>query len=313
MNSQYRKSNLELLRIVAIIMIIASHYAVHGVQKIAYENVALIEWSSGNTVNKLFTSFLTPGGEFGVALFFVITGYFAINKDKLSFSKTFLITVFYALVSIVVGIFLFAIGCSIPYTDANTTMSLMVKILFTPVTSGSWWYVTAYFVLVLVMPLLNPFIRKLNRNGMFLIFWGGWFFWYCIPFQFSGILLTIQRGLFFYFIGAIIRLVVVQAFENSKKPNLWLLMLFGICWCGFAFCDYYSNVLILGNVHSMVGMVIVKALQIFKSGVTVPIGASTLFLFFNNIHVDSKLINRISRTTFGIYLLHDSPILRPIL
>ena len=50
-----RQANIELLRIVAMLMIIGSHLALHGVQ--SDWNV----WSAGNRINRVFTSFLKPG------------------------------------------------------------------------------------------------------------------------------------------------------------------------------------------------------------------------------------------------------------
>lgn len=54
-----RQANIELLRIVAMLMIIGSHLALHGVQ--SDWNV----WSAGNRINRVFTSFLKPGGGGG--------------------------------------------------------------------------------------------------------------------------------------------------------------------------------------------------------------------------------------------------------
>lgn len=65
-----RSSNLELLRILAIIMIIAHHYSVHG------------GWDIPNELsyNRIIVQFLSLGGKLGVNCFVLITGYFMINS-----------------------------------------------------------------------------------------------------------------------------------------------------------------------------------------------------------------------------------------
>ena len=83
-----RQANIELLRIVAMLMIIGSHLALHGVQ--SDWNV----WSAGNRINRVFTSFLKPGGGIGVAVFFMITGYFNVCKEKVSAKRTIQVTIF---------------------------------------------------------------------------------------------------------------------------------------------------------------------------------------------------------------------------
>ena len=57
-----------MLRIVAMFMIVGSHLACHGVQSQLLENNTYQIWNDGSEINKIFVSFLNPGGV-GVALF----------------------------------------------------------------------------------------------------------------------------------------------------------------------------------------------------------------------------------------------------
>ena len=63
-----RFSNIELLRIFAMLLIIAFHYAFKG--GFVYESLS---------VNKMIINVLTMFGELGVNLFVLISGYFMIN------------------------------------------------------------------------------------------------------------------------------------------------------------------------------------------------------------------------------------------
>ena len=62
-----RKSNFELLRIFAIILIIGSHLASHGIQHVLIESNKYCVWFEGNLFNRIFTTLLIPGGTVGVA------------------------------------------------------------------------------------------------------------------------------------------------------------------------------------------------------------------------------------------------------
>lgn len=55
-NTWKRQANIELLRVVAMLMIIGSHLALHGIQ------ADMGAWSAGNRINRIFTSMLKPGG-----------------------------------------------------------------------------------------------------------------------------------------------------------------------------------------------------------------------------------------------------------
>lgn len=91
-----RQSNFELLRIIAMIMIVSSHLACHGVQHVLDSNLAYVAYNGGTFVNKIFTSFLNPAGTVGVALFFMITGFFLCKKEKGSIKKVALESAFYS-------------------------------------------------------------------------------------------------------------------------------------------------------------------------------------------------------------------------
>lgn len=95
MDIKKRESNFELLRIFAMFMIITHHYVVHGILSLEGK-IDYSVWRMGAFFNKIFSSVLWPGGGIGVALFFMITGYFSVDKEKsLKLKKIILTSVFY--------------------------------------------------------------------------------------------------------------------------------------------------------------------------------------------------------------------------
>ena len=88
-----RLSNFELLRIVAMFFIVASHYAYHGIWQIGTVNEGV--WKSASVSKKIFTCFLEQG-EVGVALFFMLSGFFLINKTRENLRKILIQTVLWS-------------------------------------------------------------------------------------------------------------------------------------------------------------------------------------------------------------------------
>ena len=73
MNTLKRSSNIELLRIVAIFFFFFHHYCVNSglTEVMVWNNI---------TPNMILVQFMTIGGKVGVNIFFLISGYFMINK-----------------------------------------------------------------------------------------------------------------------------------------------------------------------------------------------------------------------------------------
>ena len=89
-----RKSNLEMLRVVAMIMIVAYHIFFHCIN---------VQLTDVNLIGKLGNSYycnprfswklsmlalIAPMGQIGNAIFFLLSGYFMINNISINLIKT---------------------------------------------------------------------------------------------------------------------------------------------------------------------------------------------------------------------------------
>ena len=72
-NQVPRFSNIEASRILAMFLIVAHHFAVHG-------GVPIWKGDFPMSGNYYFTQLFSTGGKIGVDLFVLITGYFICNK-----------------------------------------------------------------------------------------------------------------------------------------------------------------------------------------------------------------------------------------
>ena len=188
-----RKSNIELLRIFAMLLIVGNHFAGHGVMFKWNPDVMYVVWGNGSIVNKIFCSMLSLGGEIGVAVFFMITGYFNFSNNKIRLQKFINEVIFY-------GVSLGIISVVFKLLDSSLVISYKTCILsiFTPVTGGIWWFVTAYFFLILLSPSINQFLSRLNRGGVLVIV-ALWILWYVLG-KFA-LFPEIEKAVFFYVLG----------------------------------------------------------------------------------------------------------------
>ena len=150
-----RDSNFELLRIVAMLMIIGHHLALYG---------APCDDPSYISPNILLCQFIQGGGKLGDNIFILITGYFSITTDKVNYLKIYRLwkqMVFFMLVD-------YFIAAAAGYTSFSFLSFL--SCLF-PMMTGQYGFVTGYVTLLLFVPYLNRLLQSLSfrEYGVFLI------------------------------------------------------------------------------------------------------------------------------------------------
>ncbi|MBO6154384.1 MAG: acyltransferase [Lachnospiraceae bacterium] len=291
-----RDSNIELLRIIAMLMIVGSHYACHGIQKCLFHDIHQ-EFLAGSQVNQIFTSLLNPGGMVGVGIFFMITGYFQINRDKFSIKKIVLETSFYGIFAVIAYAIITTCGITLPYANELPIANRIIASICLPATSGLWWFASAYIMLVIISPVLNKYLRKLSMAGWVLTLIVAWLLWYCLTGYLVTDYYTIFRAVFFYMLGGFFRL-------NDIHINKFVSLVVAIAsWICSGFLNYIQFTHMYdGLIPHASGLAYIIDLIL-----AVPITVITTFSFFKEIRLaPNSFINTISATTFGIYLIHES-------
>ena len=294
-----RESSIELLRIMAMLMIVAHHFTVHGVMH--YKTTEqFIRWAEGMPQNKIVSAFLFPGGEVGVAIFFIITGYFCIKKTKGSVIKVLTQTAFYGSVSLVAFALMKLLGCRYDELSMNG-LDGIIRTIILPATGGSYWFVSAYVAVVLLIPLVNPRLNNLSKRSFFWLLVIIWLFWYSFAAFFVTPYFSIQKGLFFYSIGAYIRL-----HYKKRNSSLFLLSISTIGWMLASIIAYGIALTGIIKEQTQIDSLIYRTLVAFETSVPVPICSIAMFCLFERQNMGSiNIINREASTTFGIYLIHD--------
>lgn len=161
-----RQSNLELSRILAMYLIVMHHFSVHG-------GVSIWSGSAPLSFNFYLDQLLSTGGKIGVNLFVLITGYFLAKK----FSK-FSSLVYLWIKTFSYVIIFFLLFCALGLHPFS--WSSLVSCFF-PIRNDFYWFVSAYFLLILLSPFITIGIKALGQRKLFafLLIFG--FFWSVIP------------------------------------------------------------------------------------------------------------------------------------
>lgn len=303
MTEKKRQSNFELLRIIAMLMIIGSHLACHGIQHVTSTVDSYQIYLSGTDLNKAVISFLNMGGEVGVAIFFMITGYFQINKNKYSLSKILFETVFYGWFSFILLIIVHGMGYKISQLGLKDDLNFTMEALLNPVSSGMWWFVTAYVLLLILSPYINRILWDLNYKGWIFIMALIWGLWYSVGYIYKPPFYSLQKAVYFYILGAFCRIHL----KNLKSRLLYVLL--EIIFGGMGTVLFWK----MGEHFNITGEInyIFIVLNVVKTAVIVPTCSYILFRIFESLKIhNSRIINLVASSTFGVYLIHDSLVSR---
>ena len=302
-----RETNLELLRIVAMLMVISLHYLDKGN---ALAEIGKILPGDGNFTNEILAWCFEVLSYGAVNLYIMISGYFMINS-RARMEKPFKMVVQVLFYSI--GIFLiFLVMGKLPDYATETFYKHM---FFTPVAASHYWFASSYIFFYLTAPFLAVGIRKLNKTqhlGIVII----------TMLLFSRLWKTIlpqtapldDKGYgILWFITLFVLASYIRRFVPVKKSRR--LLYFGIYLLASALTLASFFVVNLIFVKTGRFEVFIKVLLEYNSP-TIIVASTALFLFFRTISVPegflSKAVLFISPLTFGIYLLHEQFLLRSL-
>lgn len=284
-----RDMNFEMLRIICMLLIIASHCIVR---------TKLVENTTEFTINWCFLEFIRILTRFSVNAYILISGYYMV-KSKFKIEKVCKIwgvTFFYAITSIFLILIL----------GENVHIKDIIKCIM-PFSSGIYWFVTTYLALYIFSPFINQLINRLDQKKFFILI--ATFFYMVViaktifldnnsidPNGGSNVLWFI----YLYMVGAYIRL-----YYNKKINKNWYifivlfmsLIIFLTRFFAMKFLNKeFNRLLSFTNIFNFISTI-------------------SIFLYFREVKIKSIRINNligiISPTMFGVYLIHDNFLIRP--
>lgn len=295
MKKKTRQANIELLRIITMLMVVTLHYLVKGEAAVSladsFSEINLMLW------------FVKALCIVAVNVYVLISGYFLLEA-KWSISRLvrlWLQTIFYS-----IGVPLVCLCLGIGEVK-QWGLYDWVNVLF-PVQMEHYWFVTAYVILYIMVPVLREGVKRLSRKqhgwlivGLLLVF--------SLPKTILPILIPIDRygydfGWFIclFLIAAYIRLHGISVF-NGKITS------FGIY---FVAATGIWGISVVCGILSRKGLPLAYMMDMAYcyNHVLVLIAAVGLFCGFKYIRIPegvvSNMICRISPYTLGVYLLHEN-------
>ena len=214
-----RNPGIDLMRAIAMFFVICLHFVEQG---------GLIAHADPGSGKYYFLIFIQILSQCAVDAYGITTGYLMCDRSfRLSrVTKLWLTTVFW---SVAVSCCFFA------FVPASRTLEEMVS-MFLPILRGRYWFFTAYFVTMMVSPVLNMVIRSLSK-GQFKLLLGALFLIFgVVPVCALGYdVMRISGGNHFawmialYLIGGYIRRFVGEQQEKRYLLGYFLFAL--IHWC----------------------------------------------------------------------------------
>lgn len=289
-----RNSSVELLKIIAMIMIVISHSMPNGDGvldgTINLDQVTL-------DVQIIFARILKCFGEIGNDVFLICSSWFLLDSDKVNTRKIAFMIGDCVFVSVIL-FFLFGI-------ERYDLSMRYILTQFFPVTNCNTWFLSCYLLLYMIHPLLNIIIKNISQTTLLtydIIF----IVLYCIwNIMLGGEVLFYNKLVGFigvYFIVAYLKLYLEHTAEKSKN-NLFLFVTGISLWL---FVD-----VILFVLGSRIGFFANRQgaynYFVFPGFIMITVAVFNIArqkVFYN------KIINYISGTTLLVYMIHCNRIIR---
>lgn len=279
-----RISNIELLRIISMLMIICYHFSRHG--KFSFEIGDL-------TLNRIWLDFFYLLGKLGVNIFILISGYFLIDREKLNLKKVLKLW-------LQISFYNIAIFAIFYIFNRQYTVGKPLKVFIFPITFNTMWFASTYFVMFLLSPYINKFLNSLNKGEYkkYLIITNILF---CLIPTLSSVNSQVNNLIWFiniYSIAGYIRKYKDDFLNNNKKIIVEIISIFSFCIL-FSICT-----IVLSNKFSSLA----KYEQYFSKIYYAPLLLLSILifkLFLNQKTFKNKFINVLASATFGVYLIHD--------
>ena len=290
-----RKANFELLRLIAMLMVVALHYLGKG--------LLLPEFSDGfPTGNQCLAYLIESFSIVSVDAFVLLSGYFLV-KAEFKCERVLQLVAQVLFYSLLVPTVLLAAG--VLKLD-NLNFYDLINNVF-PVQTEHYWFATHYIFLYLFTPILNRAIRAMNQKQLriaVLIL----IMTFSVPKSILPVVLPFDKSgydviwfICVYMLAAYIRLYGISFYKNKKVS----IFMYVICAVGVFLWN-----MVIGIFYLYTGKFVDQIGEVLQYNHILNLLAAVSF-FYIFIHSEirnhkwSRLICSLSPYAFGVYLLHE--------
>lgn len=275
-NRAPRQSNMELLRIVAMFLILANHADFYSIGEPTFAEIYEEPLSSVTQIVIEFASIIS------VNVFVMISGWFGIRTTMKGMGKLMFQCAFFGCL-VYFGSYIFGVG------------GLEFFGVLYAITSYGHWFVVSYLFLMLLAPMINAYIKGVPRQ------------------TFERVLAAYLVFLVFYGYFPAYRNMIAGGFSTMMFIGLYLLARYVSIYrpkiCVPSYCFIICIVCILLN--SIIFIFLKKygtghQLLEFINPLNI-LAASTLTFGFVGLRISyNRWINFVGASVFALYLLHNS-------
>ena len=290
--SKERNSNLELFRIILMLLIIAAHYINNA--SMVLEGGPI--YANPTSWRSYFLLSFGAWGKTAINGFVLITGYF-MCKSSISLKKWLKLFLEIELYHVVCYLIFWLAGYE------NFSIMNLIRALL-PVTQLTSNFVGCYLVFYLLIPFLNMLLQKTTEKQHILLL-VVLFFAYTVIDTVPKFFVNLNYVAWFpvvYLVGAYIRIYPHELFQKKRFWGVTVLVsviVSVISVCAMTFLMNHFNILFN---HENSYYFLSDSNKIFAV-----LTAVSAFLFFKNIRIrQSRLINTVAASTFGVLLIHLS-------
>lgn len=278
-SSAQRRSNIELLRVISMLMVLLVH-ADGGCLQLPSINGDL----STAGIRDVWRLSVESVAIIGVNCFTMISGYFGIKLSFKRIGRFLFQCLFYSLLIFLIFSALF------PKVFSWEAFGRSFLVL----SKTDLWYVPAYFALMLLSPVLNAGLESLSRRNyvifllLFVSFnlWCGWHW----GGSFNPTGYTVVQLVMIYSIARFLSLHVDR--DRIRGRRGWLIAVYFVSLA----CVFLSSLFLATN------------LAFAYNSPFVLVNSVSFFMLFLTFDFSSRIVNYAAKSAFAAYLIHKNPL-----
>lgn len=290
-----RMANLELLRCVAMMMVVVLHYLGKG---------GLLADLTGESLNapELAAWLLEAFCIVAVNVYMFLSGYF-LSGSSFRLSRLIQLWMQVWLYSVALGL---AGALSGVMRDAEFDLHYLLALIF-PILMGHYWFMTAYVFLYLMLPLVGMAVERMTKRQLQVTL-GLLLLAFCVIKSVLPLRLDMAGQGYdcLWYLCVFLTAAYVRKFGISVLDRKWTGAILYVGGC----LGVFAGTLALRQVYLRTGSLERMLTMFLEYNHVLPfLAAVGLFGIFRKVQVKGKAaaaINRIAPYTLGVYLLHEN-------
>lgn len=282
--TKIRESNFELLRIIAMFMVLVLHADFQALGAPTRADII------SSPIVSTLKVFFEMASIVAVNVFILISGWFGIRPSVKGFCKFVFQCLFFS-----VGVYLVMLLLD---RDELSLRGIAGCLMLIP--GSSYWFIPSYVCLYLFSPVLNAFIKVADKKAFRFVLLAFFAFQTVFSFMANGANFLMRGYSAMSFMGLYLLAAYVREHTDTQK-----------CQSRIFYGGGYVLITILLSViwvyASWQGLDFVTNILPLYSNPLIILSSLLLLLYFSRITITCRILNKIAASCFAVYLFHCHP------